>query len=167
MISIVVAYEQKRGIGANNDLLWQRNLPADLKHFKELTTGQAIIMGRRTYESIGRPLPSRQNIVVTQQKLADEGVAVVYSLAAAYNAVETGRDSMVIGGEQVFRQALPSVDRIYATEVQATFSEATVFFPEFDAATWLEVDRQKHSANERNKYDYDLVIYDRIDRPTD
>jgi dihydrofolate reductase len=161
MKSIVVAYDRNYGVGAENDLLWLRDLPADLKHFKDLTTGNAVIMGRKTYDSIGRPLPDRQNIVVSRQPLEIEGVTVVDSLQAAFDAVEDGKDAMVIGGGQIYGLALADVDRIYATEVQETF-KADIFFPAIDRGVWREISREHHAADERNKYDFDYVIYDRI-----
>lgn len=162
MISILVAYDHKNGIGADNDLLWQRDMPADLRRFKELTTGNAVIMGWKTYESIGRPLPNRQNIVMSRSaRDTAEGVEIVGSLEEAYAAVEPGRETFVIGGGQVYAQALDSADRVLATEVDAVFDEATVFFPVLDMTIWKEADREHHDADERNKYPYDYVTYER------
>lgn len=161
MKSIVVAYDQKRGIGAKNDLLWLRDLPADLKHFKDLTTGHAVIMGRNTYKSIGKPLPNRQNIVLSRENETIEGVTVVDSLQAAYDAVEDGRETFVIGGGQIFALAIDTVDTIFATEVNATFDQADIFFPAIDITHWHETSRVHHDADERNLYGYDFVIYER------
>jgi dihydrofolate reductase len=162
MISILVAYDHKNGIGADNDLLWQRDMPADLRRFKELTTGNAVIMGWKTYESIGRPLPNRQNIVMSRSaRDTAEGVEIVGSLEEAYAAVEPGRETFVIGGGQVYAQALDSADRVLATEVDAVFDEATVFFPVLDMTIWKEAAREHHDADERNKYPYDYVTYER------
>lgn len=152
----MVAYDLKRGIGANNDLLWQRDLPADLKHFKELTSGQTVIMGHKTYESIGRPLPNRQNIVVSRQDLAIEGILTVHALAEAYQLAE--HEIFIIGGGSIYEQALADVDTIYATEVQAEFPQATVFFPSLPAG-WQETSREQHEADERNKYAYEFVTF--------
>ena len=162
MKSIVVAYDKNYGIGAHNDLLWQRNLPADLRHFKEITTGHAIIMGRKTYESINRPLPNRQNIVLSRDDEVIEGVEVVHSLDEAYAAVEPGKEAFVIGGGQIFSLAFDTIDRIYATEVEATFDQADVFFPAIDLSVWKETAREHHEADERNLYAYDFVTYDRL-----
>lgn len=161
MKSIIVAYDQNHGIGASNDLLWLRDLPADLKHFKELTTGQAVIMGRKTYESIGRPLPNRQNIIVSRQGRQIEGVTVVSSLEEAYEAVQPGKTPFIIGGGAIYQLAVEDVERIYATEVLAAFP-AEVFFPALNPSEWQEISREHHWADERNKYDFDFVIYDRI-----
>lgn len=158
---MVVAYDKKRGIGTANGLLWQRNLSADMGRFKALTTGNAIIMGRKTFDSIGRVLPNRQNIVISRQAISIDGATVVNSLEAAYDAVDPDKETMVIGGGEIYRLALPSVDRIYATEVDATFDNAEVFFPEIDMTVWHETSREHHEADERNSYNYDFVIYDR------
>jgi dihydrofolate reductase len=158
MRSIIVAYDQNRGIGAANDLLWKRDIPADLRRFKELTTGSAIIMGRKTYESIRRPLPNRQNIVISRQGEPIEGVTVVTNLNDAYAAATT-EDIYIIGGGQIYELALDSVDQILATEVDASFPAADVFFPELDETVWQESSREHHAADENNKYPFDFVIY--------
>lgn len=161
MKSIVVAYDKHRGIGADNDLLWARDLPADLAHFKKLTTGKSIVMGRKTFESIGsRPLPNRQNIVVSRQSATGiEGVLTAASLETAYALAQY--DVMVIGGGEIYRQALAGVDTVYATEVDAVFDTATVFFPTLDTDVWQEVSRVHHPLDDRNKYAFDFVVYDK------
>ena len=156
MKSIVVAYDQARGIGAHNDLLWQRDLPADLRHFKELTMGGSLIMGRNTFDSIGRALPGRENVVVTHRPLDVENIIAVNSLAAAYTAAHGNQ--FVIGGASVYEQALPDVDIVYATEVHETFPAAEVFFPPL-GDEWTERSREPHAADEKNKYPYDFVTY--------
>lgn len=161
MKSIIVAYDKKMGIGADNDLLWQRDLPADLKHFKDLTTGHTIIMGRKTFESIGRPLPNRQNIVVSRTLEPVEGVEIVKSLFDAYNKA-TDDHVFVIGGAQLYKEAMKSVDEILATEVDATFDNATVFFPYISDNAWIETEFEHHEADEANKYAFDFVRYHRF-----
>ena len=156
MKSIVVAYDQKRGIGAANDLLWQRDLPADLRHFKELTMGGSLIMGRNTYDSIGRALPGRENIVVTHRPLDAVDVIAVDSLAAAYAAAHGNQ--FIIGGGQIYEQSLPDADVVYATEVAETFTTAEVYFPALGEG-WREAARESHPSDERNKYAYDFVTY--------
>ena len=156
MKSIVVAYDARRGIGAHNELLWQRDLPSDLRHFRDVTMGGSIIMGRNTYESIGRALPGRENIVVTHRPLAATDVVVVDDLPGAYAAAHGNQ--FVIGGASIYEQALPDVDVIYATEVHATFSGADVFFPSL-SDTWREAARESHTADVQNKFDYDFVTY--------
>lgn len=156
---MVVAYDRNRGIGADGDLLWQRDLPADLAHFKKLTIGKSIIMGRKTFESIGRALPDRQNIVLTSHPTGIEKVLSAYSLVAAYALAQF--PIVVIGGESVFRESLPDIDTIYATEVGADFPQATVFFPDVDMQQWTEASREHHDADGRNKYPFDFVEYTR------
>ena len=160
MKSIVVAYDQSRGIGADNDLLWQRDLPADLQRFKKLTTGGSIIMGRKTFESIGRPLPERENIVITSQPTGITGILSAVSFEAAYALARY--PVFVIGGGQIYGEALRrgDIDRIYATEVRHTFHQATVFFPTLDD-TWEEVSRESLEADDKNLYPYDFVVYEK------
>ncbi len=159
MKSIIVAYDKNRGIGAANDLLWVRDLPADLRHFKEMTTGHTIIMGRKTYESLGRPLPNRHNIVISRDMTPVPGVTVVRNLEEAY-AVSTSPDIFIIGGGQIYQLAIDGVDRILATEVDASF-KADVFFPAVNPAVWIEVAREHHQKDDLNKYNYDFVSYER------
>lgn len=166
MKAIFVAYDKNRGIGANNDLLWLRDLPADLARFRKLTTGSSIIMGRKTFESIGsKPLPNRQNIVLSRTPTGVEKVITAGSLQAAYAIAQF--PIFVIGGESVFRESLESVDTIYATEVQAEFPQASVFFPAIDMNIWEEVSREHHEADEKNKYPFDFVKYTKIEKSVD
>lgn len=136
MISIVAAIGRNRELGKDNKLLW--NIPDDLKHFKEVTSGHPIIMGRKTFESIGRPLPKRLNIVVTRDNTyMPEGVTVCNSLEDAVRIAgqaEGGNEIMIIGGGQIFTQALPITDRMYLTLVDADF-DADTFFPEYGQFT--------------------------------
>lgn len=160
MKAIVVAMDRLNGIGADNDLLWQRDLPADLKHFKEITTGGTVIMGRKTYESIGRALPGRQNIVVTRAPFEAEGIVCVTSLEEAYR--EASRENIyVIGGGQIYAQALDDMDRLYITYVDAEFPNATVYFPQIACEAWTEIARDHHDADEKNKYGFDWVEYEK------
>ena len=161
-IAIVVAYDKNRGIGTGGDLPWGRSLPADLAHFKELTTGGAIVMGRKTYESIGgRPLPNRKNIVLSTGEVVGAIGAKNFAQALQLASEEPNQDIFVIGGERVFAEALPEVDTIYATEVDYSFSNADVFFPQINVNQWEEVSRTSQKANEQNKYSFDFVEYRR------
>lgn len=156
--SIVVAYDRRRGIGIDNKLPWGRSLPADLQHFRQLTTGGTVIMGRKTYESIGRPLPNRQNIVLTHTKL--DGVATASSLESALQMAS--KDTIyIIGGATVYAAALKSnvVSRIYATEVDAELP-ADTFFPELDD-TWRKTSEESHAADDANTYPYIFAIYEK------
>jgi len=158
MKTAVVAYDQNRGIGIGSELPWGRDLPSDIQHFRELSKGKSVVMGRTTYEAIGRPLPERQNIVVTHRPFAAEGIDVVQSLPEAYAAAKF--DVCIIGGGAIYAQALADTDVVYATEVQAAFPGTTAFFPELGAG-WKEVEREHHEADEQNKYAYDFVTYKR------
>ena len=161
-IAIVVAYDKNRGIGTGGDLPWGRSLPADLAHFKELTTGGAVVMGRKTYESIGgRPLPNRKNIVLSTGEVVGAIGAKNFAQALQLASEEPNQDIFVIGGERVFAEALPEVDTIYATEVDYSFSDADVFFPQINVNQWEEVSRTSQKANEQNKYSFDFVEYRR------
>ncbi len=159
MKTIVVAFDKNYGIGANNDLLWLRDLPADLKHFKDLTTGHTVIMGRNTFTSIGRALPNRQNIVVSRSMQDTEGVEVARTLDEAYDLATD--EIFIIGGAQIYAETVKNADVIEATEVQETFDKATVFFPPIDLTIWREVSRESHEKDERNKYAFDFVRYTR------
>lgn len=159
MKSIIVAYDKNRGIGAANDLLWTRDLPADLQHFKQITSGNSIIMGRKTYESLGRPLPNRQNIVISRDMEPVEGFTVVRDLEEAYESA-TSDDVYVIGGGQIYQLALDTVDQLLVTEVDEAFA-AEVYFPEIDPSIWQEVSREHHVKDESNKYNYEFVVYTR------
>jgi len=160
MKAIVVAMDKNNGIGADNDLLWQRDLPADLAHFKKLTTGSSIIMGRKTFESIGRPLPNRENIVVSRTPTGIQGILTTNSLESAYELARY--PIFVIGGGKVYADAIDDVDVLYVTEVDGDFPQATVFFPEIDKTKWHEVSREHHEPDEKNKYSFDFVTYERI-----
>jgi len=160
MKAIVVAVDQQMGIGANNDMMWSRDLPADLAHFKKVTTGGSVIMGRKTFESIGRPLPNRENIVVSSKPIGVPGVLTAASLQSAYELARY--PVFVIGGGQIYGQAIDDVDRLYVTHVDASFPQATVFFPQISCDDWQEVSRDHHEADEANKYAFDFVVYDRI-----
>lgn len=166
---MIVAMDQHRGIGAENDMLWKRDLKADLAHFKKLTVGKSVIMGRKTFDSIidslGKPLPERQNIVLSRRPTGVQGALTAYSLDTAYALAQY--DICVIGGGTVYEQALDDMDVLYVTEVQASFPEATVFFPEIDTTIWEEASREHHEPDEKNKYPFDFVKYERADGRTD
>lgn len=157
-LSIVVAMDENGLIGADNRLPW--HLPADLKHFKALTMGHPILMGRRTHESIGRALPGRQNIVLTHRPgYRAEGCTVVNDLKQAYGAAGK-QELMMIGGAKVYEQVLPSARRIYLTRIHHAF-EGDTFFPETDWPEWHETRREDHAPDERNPYDYSFILLER------
>lgn len=161
MPSIVVARSENGVIGQGNELPWY--LPADLKHFKELTLHHPVIMGRKTFDSIvdrlGTPLPERKNIVLSRGALSlPLGAVAVHTLEDALT--EGGENSFVIGGAEIYRQAFPHVDHLHVTEVKA-YIEGDTTFPEIDPQVWHEVSREEHEKDERNEHDFDFVIYER------
>jgi dihydrofolate reductase len=160
MIAIIVAAAENGAIGSDNRLPW--HLPDDLKRFKALSLGKPVVMGRRTFDSIGRPLPGRTNIVVSRQTgLAIEGVLVVQSLDAALAAAGSVPEIVVIGGAEIFRQVLPRTDTIHLTRVHAPVA-GDVFFPELDPAQWREAAVEHHAADERHQYAFSFVTLQRI-----
>lgn len=157
-VSILVAYDRNRAIGHGNKLPW--HLPADLKRFKALTMGHHIVMGRKTYESIGRPLAGRANVVITREiGYRAEGSIVVDTLERALDVAQEDKEIFIIGGAQIFLQMLPFCDRLYATEIDAAF-DADTYFPEFDKESWVESSRDHHEADPTHPYPFDFVIYD-------
>lgn len=151
-ITIVVATAQNLGIGKNNELLW--HLPADLKHFKSLTTGKPIIMGRKTFESIGRALPNRLNIVISRQEISlPEGVLHAKSIEEALALTVDAPEVCIIGGGNIYEQTLPIANKIELTTVHANF-EADVYFPKIDEKLWKLVKKADFEADEKNPYSY-------------
>jgi len=160
MISIIVAVAENGAIGSGNRLPW--HLPDDLKRFKALSLGKPVVMGHRTFESIGRPLPGRPNIVISRQGgLAIDGVRVAHSLDEALAAAGSVPEVVVIGGAQIFRQVLPRTDTIHLTRVHARVA-GDVFFPELDPAQWREAAVEHHAADERHQYAFSFVTLQRI-----
>lgn len=158
-IELVVAAARNGVIGRDNGLPWR--LPDDLKRFKTLTMGHPILMGRKTFASIGKPLPGRQNIVLTRDAAFDApGVSIVRSWEDAV-AQADGGTLMVIGGAEIYRLALPVADRIHLTEVEATV-EGDAHFPTIDPREWREVSRESHSADERHALGMAFVTLDRV-----
>lgn len=161
MISLIAAIDENRGLGYNNQLLC--HLPADLKHFKELTIGKPIIMGRKTFESIGKPLPGRLNIVLSKQAISIEGVTVFHSLSQAIQHVQDEPEVMIIGGATLYEQAFPLAQRVYLTVIHHQFL-ADVYFPPLEADKWRvhsEVSRKKDEINsfDMSFYRYDLFSF--------
>lgn len=156
-ISIIAAMAKNRVIGIANTLPWR--LPEDLKHFKALTLGHHILMGRKTYESLGRPLPGRTNVVITHsQDLQVPGCLVANSIAKAIAACDNDNEIFFIGGAELYRQALGVADRIYLTEIKADFA-GDAWFPEFDTNLWQETGR--HPCKSESGLEYDFLIYDK------
>ncbi|HET8690357.1 MAG TPA: dihydrofolate reductase [Candidatus Saccharimonadales bacterium] len=157
MEAIITAYDKHRLLGRGGELPWQGELPADMQHLRELTVGSSLIMGRKTFESIGRVLPGRINIVVSRQTIEIEGAVVAHSLDEAFAITETD-NVFVFGGAEIYRQSLERVDRIYATEIAADFGIGDTYFPELPD-DWQEIWREDHSKDQKNKYDYSFVLY--------
>ena len=162
MLSIIVAKGKNNIIGKNNGMVW--HLPADLKHFKELTTGHTIIMGRKTFESLGRVLPNRKHIIFSQNKdlkIKEENVQVVHSLLEIQDLIEGKEEAFVIGGAMIYNFLMPYVDKMYVTEINEEF-EGDTFFPKINTEVWKETSRIKGPKDDKNNYDYDFVTYEKI-----
>lgn|SRR5215831_539985 len=158
-IALVVAASENNLIGQGNALPWR--LPADMKRFKELTMGKPIVMGRKTYESIGRPLPGRANIVISRTTgLAIPGCTVYGSLDAAFAALHAAPEICVIGGAEIYRSALPFVDVIYLTRVHTTLG-GDVYLPPLPMNEWRETHRERHAADERHLHAFSFITLQR------
>jgi dihydrofolate reductase len=162
---MIVAMADNNVIGKNNDMPW--HLPADLAYFKKITLGKPIIMGRKTFESIGRPLPGRRNIVISRDKSYQAmGIDVVHSVEQAL-ALVNGSDEnnavdeiMVIGGGAIYRHCLAQADRLYVTHIKANI-EGDTQFPDYDDGTWLKVNSEVRLSDDKNLYPLDFCIYER------
>ncbi len=161
-ISLIVAMDRNNLIGDKNRLPW--HLPADLKYFKAITMGKPIIMGRKTFESIGKPLPGRENIIITRnQDYQNDEVHIVHSLAKAIELAKTFTDTevMIIGGAQIFEQGLTIASRIYLTQIDEQFAGDT-YFPRLDSSSWRTISDEKHAPDEKNKYAYRFIVLEPI-----
>lgn len=158
-LSLIAAMASNRAIGIRNTLPW--HLPEDLKRFKALTMGHHIVMGRKTYDSIGKPLPGRDTVIVTRNAdYAVPGCLAVNSLDAALTVSHGDDEVFFVGGAELYRQALPIAHRIYLTEIQRVF-DGDAFFPEFDKSHWIETARAKQRIDDANGFEYHFVTYDR------
>lgn len=162
-IKAIVAVDENGAIGRQGDLLC--HLPADMRHFKEMTMGHSIVMGRKTFESFPRrPLPGRQNLVITRSAgWQYPGVTVAHSLEQAIALAETDT-IFIIGGAQIYEQALPVVDVLHLTLIHARWASADVYFPALDPNQWQEVEREHHTSDHRNAYEYDFITLKRRDQ---
>ena len=161
MLSIIVAKAKNNAIGKDNQLLW--HLSDDLKRFKTLTTGHTIIMGRKTFESLGRVLPNRKHIVFTQNsdfKVNDENVKIVHSMLEIQEYIENKEENFVIGGAMIYNLLMPYANKMYITEIHKDFEGDTVF-PKINLDIWKEVSREKGEDIEQNDLEYDFVVYER------
>ena len=158
MVKIIVAMSKNRVIGNNNQLIWK--LSSDLKRFKELTTGSSIVMGRKTFESIGKPLPNRRNIIITRNNdYIVEGCEIVSSLEEAL--LLTNNNCFIIGGGEIYKQALDITDKIYLTLVHKDFEGDTIF-PEL-GKEWAKISRKDFEADDKNQYKYSFIEYERYE----
>jgi dihydrofolate reductase len=183
MISLIAAIGKNNELGKNNTLVW--NMPIDLAYFRKTTSGHPVIMGRKTFESIGRPMPNRRNIIITRDlNYKKDGIEVVHSLDEALELVKTspqpspGRrggsfpfqgkagdeveEIFIIGGEEIFKQSIPIADRLYITHIDAKDKDATVFFPEIIPIVWNEISHEEHKKDEKNPFNYTFSIYERF-----
>lgn len=158
IISLIAAMAQNRVIGADNGMPW--HLPADLAWFKRNTLAKPIIMGRNTYESIGRPLPGRLNIVISSQRQSDERVTWVTSLEQALSVAGAVDEVMIIGGGRVYQQALARANRLYLTHIEAKL-EGDTHFPDYHQYAWTQIFDEYHPADEKNPYGYRFEILER------
>lgn len=160
MTAIVVAAAENNVIGKDNGLVW--HLPADLRHFKQITMGHPILMGRKTYESIGKPLPGRTSVIVTSQEdYAADGCLVAHSLQEAIEQAKALDENIyIIGGAEIYKKALPLTDTIYLTRLHHVF-DGDVYFPELDEKEWETVEQEHHEPDEKNKYSYSFLTLKR------
>ena len=158
MISLIWAMDQQRLIGANNQMPW--HLPADMAWFREHTLGKSILMGRKTFDSIGKPLPKRRNLILSrQQGLNIEGCEVIHNLNDAVSSFN-GDELMVMGGAEIYALAMPLAQRLYCTNIEDTF-EGDAWFPKIDMSLWQRTHQESHLPDEKNKYPYRFEIFER------
>lgn len=157
MLTIIAAIANNNALGKDNQLIW--HLSADLKRFKKLTTGHHIIMGRKTFESIGKPLPNRTTIIITRNKdYKQKDCLVADSLESAIKMVKNDSSPYIIGGAQIYKEAISIVDKLDITYVHHDF-EADVFFPKIDLSIWKETSRKSFKPDDKNKYNYSFISY--------
>ena len=161
MITLIVAMGKNREIGKENQLLW--HLPKDLKHFKELTSGHPIIMGRKTYESIGKPLPNRTNIVISRKNdWFEEGILIVGSIKEAVKfAKKIDEEVFVIGGGNIYEQTIDLAHKLEGTLVDAVL-DADTFFPKINEKVWQKTNEERHQKDEKNEFDFCFQTYERV-----
>ena len=162
MLSIIVAKAKNNIIGKDNKIIW--HLPEDLKHFKNITTGHTIIMGRKTFESLGRVLPNRKHIIFSNNpsfNVNEQNVKVVHSLLEIQDLIEGKEEAFVIGGAMMYNFLMPYVKKMYVTEIDKEF-EGDTFFPKIDDNMWKEISREKGIKDDKNNLDYYFVTYERI-----
>jgi len=158
IVAIIVAIGENNAIGKNNQLLW--HMPKDLKHFKDVTSGRTIIMGRKTFDSVGKPLPRRRNIVVTRQDITIPGCEVVKSIEDGLALCKDEDEVFIGGGAEIYKLAMHLTDRMYLTIIHQNF-DADTFFPEIDYKQWKETAREDYQPDEKNPYPYSFITLER------
>jgi dihydrofolate reductase len=159
IVTMVVAIGENNAIGKNNELLWY--LPKDLRHFKTITSGHTVIMGRKTFESVGKPLPKRRNIIITRNtEFAVEGAEVVHTIEDALELCKADEEVFIIGGAEIYKMAMQHTDKIFLTVVHENF-EADAFFPEIDWNLWTETAAEKHLPDEKNNLSFTFSTLER------
>jgi len=162
MISLIAAIGKNNELGKGNTLLW--SMPADMKYFREKTAGHPVIMGRKTFESIGKALPKRRNVVITRDKTyLRDSVDVVHSLEAALKLFPNKKEEIfIIGGAEIYQQSMKIADRLYITHVNAEDKKADAFFPEIIPIVWNEISHEEHKKDDNNPFSYTFSIYERL-----
>ena len=161
MISIIAAIGKNNELGKNNTLIW--SMPADMKFFRDTTRGHTVIMGRKTFESIGKPLPNRKNIVITRDKnYKKDGIEIVNSLNEAINLTIPNEEVFVLGGGEIYKQAIEIADKLYITHINTEDSEADSFFPEIIPLVWNEISHTENQKDTENPFNYTFSIYERF-----
>lgn len=161
IISLIAAVARDWAIGRDNNLIW--HLRDDLKLFKETTRGHTVVMGRKSYEAIGRPLPQRRNVVITRQTdMRIDGVELMHSLEEVLAAFEeSGEEIFILGGGELYKQTIGMAHRLYISHVDASFPDADTHFPEFDPSEWVLLEEQKFEADDRNEFAFRFCCYER------
>ena len=161
MISLIAAIGKNNELGKDNTLVW--SMPIDLKYFRDKTKGHTVIMGRKTFESIGRPMPNRQNIIITRDKnYKAEGVEVVNSLEEALGRTQGKQEIFIIGGAEIYKQSMSIADRLYITHIDAEDKDADTFFPKIIPVVWNEISHEEHKKDDKNPFDYTFSVYERF-----
>jgi dihydrofolate reductase len=162
MISLIAAIGKNNELGKGNTLLWK--LPADMQHFIKITSLHTVIMGRKTFESIGKPLPNRRNIVITRDaNYKKEGVEIAHSLSGALDIVGNNNEEVfIIGGAEIYKQTMPIADKLYITHIEAEDSGADSFFPEIIPIAWNEISHEERKKDGKNLFDYTFSIYEKF-----
>jgi dihydrofolate reductase len=155
-IALVAAADENNGIGKNNQLPW--HLPADLKHFKNLTIGHPVIMGRKTFDSVGKPLPGRRNIVVTHQNLHIEGCEIAHSIEEAIEKCQKEEQIAIVGGGKIFEQSMDKANIIHFTRIHHSF-DADAFFPDINPDKWIESEKEYYEPDEKNRFAYTFITF--------